>query len=366
MTPERIMPENQEGPSQDNPANAELGTPAGSPTPEVPTTPPSEEGMQAPRRSPFRRRMSPPARDVTPPEPTSPRGELSDEELDLQRIAREAGIEFPIVENEDWEYLQKAQRNIQVIGSSASTDEIIEAANELHMPADELKEMLERRGRGQDILDAVEARRGELPLGEPEADMEDIFEIFRPHIEGLPEEEKAGFEESINIIRDQEKDAEEVIGALNKMKIFPPNIPDEAIEKLLEGHDQAKIDEIKGRKDEWTVSEEYLAEEPELPDEERADLPDALAEGEGIIGDAQSGIPIANGATTPEEVARAEKIEEGVRGRIGSWLDRNPGKMQKANRLLVRPGIALLLITAVIYLSLLNIATKGATQRVGK
>lgn len=106
------------------------------------------------------------------PEAAPFKGELSDEEFDIKKIAAEAGIPSPLVETEDWELLQKIVENVQIIGGSTDIDEIIAAAKELNLPAGRLKSMLMRRGRGKDLLDALDARREELPLREPEPEDE--------------------------------------------------------------------------------------------------------------------------------------------------------------------------------------------------
>lgn len=173
MTPERIMPDGT-GQSPDNPTNAGAGQepqiPTGSKTPEAPSAPSGEVGRtQGPRRNPFRRRMSPPERETAAPsEAVLFKGELSDEEFDVKKIAAEAGIPSPLKETEDWEFLQKILENVQTIGGSTDIDEIIAAAKELNLPAGRLKSMLMRRGRGKDLLDALDARSEELPLREPE------------------------------------------------------------------------------------------------------------------------------------------------------------------------------------------------------
>jgi hypothetical protein len=173
MTPERIMPDGT-GQSPDNPTNAGAGQepqiPTGSKTPEAPSAPSGEVGRtQGPRRNPFRRRMSPPERETAaPPEAAPFKGKLSDEEFDVRKIAKEAGIEFPLAETEDWFFLEKILENVQTIGGSTDIDEIIAAAKELNLPAGRLKSMLTRRGRGKDLLDALDARSEELPLREPE------------------------------------------------------------------------------------------------------------------------------------------------------------------------------------------------------
>jgi hypothetical protein len=179
----------------------------------------------------------------------------------------------------------------------------------------------------------------------------------------LSEDKRTNFENSIKVVLNKDSDPNQVVDALYNTEIFPHNIPDEFIEGLLTdgGHSQTKIDEVKARKGEWTVS----TDEPELDEQEEAEKRARDAEAQEALSDLKGATSLANSATSHEQVATAKQVESKMRSKLNSWLDRNPGKMQKANRLLVRPGVAIALFTIVIYMSLLNIATKSATQRIG-
>lgn len=186
----------------------------------------------------------------------------------------------------------------------------------------------------------------------------------------LPEEVRPQFiervEKSMNVISVKESTEDDIVGSLKKLPLPPGEASDELVQQMLKdsGHSE-KIENVMNRKGEWETTEEELADEPELTEEEKMKLPEAKSEVEEIINGMKDATTAVNNATTPEEVEQAKAFEEDIRGRLGSWSDRNAGLWQKSNRLLVRPGVAILIAVAVIYLMCLNVATRSASARVG-
>lgn len=207
----------------------------------------------------------------------------------------------------------------------------------------------------------------EAEAADPKVEAVKLMDEF---INTLPENVKSQYVENIQksaeVIMNQGSSPEALIQALKKSP-FPPGTPPEAIQQMLidSGHPEDKVNVVMARKTEWETTEEDIAGEPELTEEEQAALPQTKEEGEQMVNAMKEAIAKANAATTPEEVEEVKNFQEGVRSRLGRWLDKNPGKLHKVNRLLVRPGVAALLMLAIIYLSLLSVATKSATAKVG-
>lgn len=125
---------------------------------------------------------------------------------------------------------------------------------------------------------------------------------------------------------------------------------DELIELLgALGQDQGTLDKIQARSGELPPKQKF---EPENDEEE------------DLFGETQNALKEAKDALNGND----EEEKEKARGKLHNLLYRDGGwghlsKGQIVNRGLIRPGIAIMIITAIIYLSLLNIATKWAAQK---
>ncbi|HVF69963.1 MAG TPA: hypothetical protein VNA13_05355, partial [Xanthomonadales bacterium] len=185
-------------------------------------------------------------------------------------------------------------------------------------------------------------------------------------------QKKAELEGAISELRNKSNPPGELAKALKVMSI-PQDMPDELIQKMLldAGQDPITVGEVMELKSEWETKEEDLEGEPELDPEDVATLGTAKERGKEMLDEMKKDTELAKAiesreVVTEEDVAQLNAIEEKHRGRIKSWFDENPGKIHKVNRLLVRPGIAAILILSLIYLSLLSAVTSGAAKRVAK
>lgn len=204
----------------------------------------------------------------------------------------------------------------------------------------------------------------------PESETARTFDnMFR----ALPEKAKADFTESITTIQNKESSEDALVGALKKAPIPPGPEGDIVIQQMLEeGGHADKIDAILARRAEWEKSEQELMEDPEIEKEEdKQTLPKAKEDAKEILDETKSDMAIAKAINakdiiSPDEMKTLKGIEEKHRNRIQAWFDENPGKMHRANRLLIRPGIALALLAMIMYLSALNVITSGAARKVAK
>lgn len=213
-----------------------------------------------------------------------------------------------------------------------------------------------------------------VPITEAEAAEREAFsmsEIAKIRSKELTPEIRPKFEAAFEVMKDPKKSVDETIDALREGHVFSKNMDDRLIREMLgvTGRSEADIDEIMRQKDKWAVSEEMLRQEGEEPLDTQAELEKVINEEEakdmiGEIKDMQAKIDRGE-ISGPEAEQEVEAFKEEMRGRLGRWLDKNPGKLHKVNRLLVRPGVAALLMLAIIYLSLLSVATKSATAKVG-
>ncbi len=196
--------------------------------------------------------------------------------------------------------------------------------------------------------------------------------------ESLPEDERSKFEENINKLGKKDISTDDIVGALSNLP-FPPDTPNEYVRQVLKdaGHDEPTIKEAIDRRDEWIAKESDLVDEPEMEQKDKDTLVQAKEKANRILGDTKADITeaknieqeieakVERGEDATVELGKLRAIEEKHRGRIKSWFDENPGKIHRANRLLVRPGIAMMLLVMIMYLSALNVITSGAAKRVG-
>jgi hypothetical protein len=182
--------------------------------------------------------------------------------------------------------------------------------------------------------------------GEPRSRIQNTIEQF-PQFEsvigdGEDKEEKI---QALSDLSDPASSPEKIIEAANKL-----NLSGKKVIEILEasGHDTPKIEAMRGR----------LGEMP--PEEEPLQADDV--EGQTFVDEGQEALGEAKAALFSDDPV----VKEVARGKIASWMDRNPGALNRGNKLVIKPLISALLIMAIIYITLLSAATKGATTKFGK
>jgi hypothetical protein len=207
------------------------------------------------------------------------------------------------------------------------------------------------------------------PADNPLTHLEVIFPTIASRMEGMSDEDKASYKEGLVASLDKDKPVDDLVRALRQVSL-PEETPDEVIDSMLQtlGHsDEAKRREILDRKEEWVTKKEERPREEEDPEEtaeQREAKRKAADEVEEAVKDMKHLIDKGHlDRLTDEEFLQAKMLEENARGKIATWLDMNPGFATRANRLVVRPGIAIILFTAVLYMSILSALTKNAAQK---
>lgn len=136
-------------------------------------------------------------------------------------------------------------------------------------------------------------------------------------------------------------------------------VPPGEIEDLARasGKSEEFIKELAARRNELLPPESEL-DGPPTEEQERP-----LTEAEQALGDVKA---LLARKEAGEDVSKdADILDDKIRGRFGSWLDKNPGKMHRVNKLLVRPGVVTLIVVIISYLALIHAVTKKTTVRGG-
>ncbi|HUQ84691.1 MAG TPA: hypothetical protein VM077_00030 [Candidatus Limnocylindrales bacterium] len=190
----------------------------------------------------------------------------------------------------------------------------------------------------------------------------------------LPEGTKSDFTESIDTISNKDSNEDDLVRALKKAPIPPGTEGEGFIRQMLEEKGHAdKIDAVLARRTEWEKDPDVPEPEPEMEQKDKETLEKAKEDSREIMDEMKTDIArareienIPDEQLTQGHVDELKEIEEKQRGKIASWFDENPGKLHRANRLLVRPGIAAALLLMIMYMSALNVITSGAAKRVAK